>query len=381
MDARRKFLLFITEDWFALSHFSALIARLSTLGETVVATNPSGRRTELEALGARVVDVDFLRSDLRPWRQWALARRLSRLIGEERPDVLHAISMQVSVVTSLALRLGPRPRGQIFHITGLGFLGISNGLVAEAVRRPAFALLAREFTRAETRVIAENPDDVADLAAKGVRARAPVVIVGGAGVDETRFPALPPPGNDPPVAAFLGRMVRAKGVDVLVAAVRLARARGVPLDLALYGGLDPSARDGFTEDDVAAWTREPGIRWHGRVSDIKGVWARSDICVLPALTREGLPRAVLEAAACARPLVVTDVPGCRHVVREGQEGLIVPPGNASVLSDALAKLAGDPALRLRLGAAARERILSGFTVDQVCEAILGVYQDVLAGSH
>ncbi len=371
--AFRKILVCITEDWFALSHFKPLLGTLTSISdEVVVACRSSGRMAEIEALGCRTVGFDFRRSSLLPWTQADVVRRLSHLIEAERPDVVHAIAMQVLVVTSIATRIRPVPH-VVLHLTGLGFLGISEGLAARMIRPLAMRQLASTLRLEGSWLLAENPDDVAFLRDGGADPGDSLTILGGAGIDETEFPAQPPTGNAVPVAAFVGRMIRSKGVDVLVAAQQELTRRGCALAVALYGKTDDDNPAGVPREEIEGWTRQGGVTWHGHVADVRQVWASADIAVLPAVTREGLPRSVLEAASSARPLVVTDVPGCRHVVRHGIDGLIVPPADPIALADALARIAIDPALRARMGAAARERVLAGFTVAHVQDGIREAY--------
>ena len=376
----RKILVCITEDWFALSHFRPLMRTLAGLAdEVVVACRSSGRMGEIGALGCRTIDFDFQRSSLQPMVQADVVRRLVRLIRDEQPDVVHAIAMQMLVVTSIATRMAHVPH-TVLHLTGLGFLGISEGVVARVIRPLAIRQLAYTLRAPGSWLLAENPDDVAFLREGGADAGARLTILGGAGIDEREFPAQPPTGNVRPVAAFVGRMIRSKGVDVLVDAQRRLSDRGIALDVALYGKTDDDNPQGVPQAELDAWARQGGVTWHGHVSDIRSVWARSDIAVLPAITREGLPRSVLEAAASARPLIVTDVPGCRHVVRDGIDGMIVPPSDSAALADALARLVGDIALRERMGAAARERVLSGFTIAHVEAGIREAYLKMKMGT-
>lgn len=368
-----KILLCITEDWFALSHFKPLIRTLIEDGrEVVVATRSSGRLAEIEALGCRTVDFDYRRSSLDPLTQAGVVRRLAALVATERPTHVHAIAMQTLVIASMATRLSPVPH-TVLHLTGLGFLGISKGRAARLIRPLALRLIASALRRPGSWLLAENPDDVAFLVEGGADPAGRVTILPGAGIDPDEFPSAPPPSNPVPVAAFVGRMIRSKGVDVLVEARRRLAARGVPLALALYGRTDDDNPEGVPVTEIESWTRQGGVVWHGFSSDIRSVWAAADIAVLPAITREGLPRAVLEAAASARPLVVTDVPGCRHVVRDGIDGFVVPPADPDALADALARLATDPALLARMGSAARERLLAGFTIAHVTAGIRQAY--------
>jgi glycosyltransferase involved in cell wall biosynthesis len=379
--ACRKILVCITEDWFALSHFQGLLQTLTGLAEeVVVATRSSGRLAEIEALGCRTVPFDFQRASFDPIRQAAAVWRLAQLIKTERPDVVHAIAMQVLLLTSLALKLAPQVPHVVLHLTGLGFLGISNAPLARLARPLALNRLAGVLRRPTSWLIAENPDDVAFLTRGGASPGERVTVVGGAGIDTDALPALPPPGNKVPVAAFVGRMIRSKGVDVLIEARRRLSACGIDLDVSLYGKTDDNP-ECLPISQLEAWNREDGITWHGYISDVGEIWRRSDIAVLPAITREGMPRALLEAASSGRPLIVTDVAGCRHFVRHGIEGFVVPPGDSGALADALAELARDPGLRARLGAAARQRVLEGYTVQHVAAAMRESYRLLLLASR
>jgi glycosyltransferase involved in cell wall biosynthesis len=337
----RKVVLLVTEDWFALSHFRPLIGLLQEIAhEVVVVTRSSGRLGEIEALGARVIEFDYRRSSSNPAREAASAWALARILEAEAPDVVHLVAMKPVVLGGLALKLVPS-RHVVVHMTGLGLLGFGRGALLRLYR--------------------------------GVDPGARFAILGGAGVDAQAFPDLPPPDNDVPIAAFVGRMIRPKGIDVLMQAYEELKQRGVPLQLELYGAADAENPEAIAAEVLTAWCAEGGARWLGQVSDVRQVWRRADIFVLPARSREGMPRALLEAAACARPLVVTDVPGCRHFVREGVEGFIVAPESAQALADALERLARDPELRLRMGEAARLRLLQGFTEAHVKQSLRAAY--------
>ena len=126
-------------------------------------------------------------------------------------------------------------------------------------------------------------------------------------------------------------MLWSKGIDVAVEAVRLARAKGAAIELSLYGAPDPSNPKAIPEKTLKAWSAEPGIAWHGATRDIAGVWREHHVACLPSRGGEGLPRTLLEAAACGRAIVTTDVPGCRTLVRHDVEGLLVPPGCRSLV--------------------------------------------------
>ena len=375
---RAKILIAITEDWFALSHFQPLISKLHKLAaEVVVVTNSSGRMAEIEALGVRAIAFDYGRSSLHPLRESVRIMRFSRILRAEMPDVVHLIAMKPVVLGGLATEL-VGTRHTVLHLTGLGFLAISHTARARLARTLALAVMRRVMARPRSWLIVENPEDLDFVQGGGVRPGADVTVLGGAGIDPETFRALEMPQHVPPVTAFVGRMIRPKGVQVLMAAQQILKARNVPHVIELYGRSDDGNPEAILPQAIGDWSDGINTRWAGHTSDISGIWRRASIFVLPALSREGMPRAMLEAAASARPLVVTDVPGCRHFVRDGVEGLVVAPGDASGLADALERLIRDPKLRQRLGDAARARVLEGYTIAHVEAALERTYRALVS---
>jgi glycosyltransferase involved in cell wall biosynthesis len=228
----------------------------------------------------------------------------------------------------------------------------------------------------KTRYLFENTDDPKLLGLDPSGSR--VTILGGAGIDpEALQPELIP--TQPPLkVAVVARMLWSKGIDVAVEAVRAARAKGAAIELSLYGAPDPSNPKAIPEDTLKAWSAEPGIAWHGVTQDIAAVWRDHHVACLPSRGGEGLPRTLLEAAACGRAIVTTDVPGCRTLVRDGVEGRLVPSGDTPSLTEALLTLSARPDLVARMGEAARTRVLDGFTERDVMDNVKQLYGAMLA---
>jgi glycosyltransferase involved in cell wall biosynthesis len=246
-------------------------------------------------------------------------------------------------------------------------------------RRLALRLLALRLARPDAFLLVGSEDDLSELQALSIDPGPRFAIVGGPGVDPEVFPVLPPAHGAMPVAAFVGPVTEAGGIrDLLVAFERLW-ARGLRLQLEVYGRPDASGGPGSLSADWARWGQHPGVRcataWP---ADSREVWRRAEICVWPEHARKGLPRAVLEAAACGRALIVTDAAAGCSFVREGVEGLIVPARDDQALGAALERLARDAALRQRLGAAARLRVVQSFTEAHVKAALRGVYLSLRA---
>ena len=375
---RRKVLFVCTEDWFFRSHFLPLGQAAISTGnyDAAVVTTASGADEDLERLGLTVHKLDFTRSSFGLLPAIKLLKQLIMLIRRERPDIIHFIALKPMLLGGLAALFVPRA-ATVYHLTGLGYLAQGKTSRAALVSNISFRLIGFYLKRSKSWLIAENSDDLDFLASYGVSVDKRTSLFGGAGVDPDFFTALPSEGETVCHAAYVGRMIWSKGVDVLVEASGLVNARDVELELDMYGAPDPANPGSIQNETLHDWNQISGVKWHGPISDVREVWRNCDIAVVPTRTREGMPRAMLEAASCGRPLIVTDVPGCRHFVRDGIEGLIVAPDDTDALAGALEKLASNPALRLKMGAAARTRVLEGFTEHHIREAILKIYQTLL----
>lgn len=374
----KRIVFVCAEDWFFASHFRPLAQAALSLGDVRVALvcNTGRGGAGLDVPGLDLVSFDFARRDLRLAPALGQVRRLRRLLRALRPDLVHFIALKPMVVGGLAMT--GLPGARVYHLVGQGLTAVSPSPRVRLLRGLALRLVARLASGPAARLLVENPDDRDAVAEHGRDVAARTTILGGAGVDPGHFAALPPPDNARPRAAFVGRMVWSKGVDVLVAAQERLAAQGTPLDVHLYGAPDPGNPREIGEDTLRRWGSRPGVWWHGTSDDVRAVWRAADIAVVPSRGGEGLPRALIEAAACGRPLVVTDTPGCRHFVRDGVEGLVVPPDDADALAAALGRLAGDTGLRRRMGAAARARVLDAYTEDHVRAAAAELYRALLA---
>ena len=371
-----KLVFIISEDWFFASHFLGFAKAAIAAGlEPVVVTRVTAHRQALEDGGCRVVAVPVARRAFGPLATLRALLHYRAILRAEAPAVAHCIAIKSIVLGGLAARLSGVP-ALVLAPTGLGYFWTAGGAKAwagRALTRLAVALLSRG---AGARFLFENRDDPAELGLDPDDAPR-VVLVGGAGVSPQNFPAQPNAPESPLRVAIVARMLRSKGIPESIEAVRLARARGVDLALDLWGEPDPANLDSLSAEELGALAKTPGVVWHGRSDDIAGVWRGSPIAMLLS-HREGLPRSLVEAAASARPIVTCDVAGCRAVVTDGVEGLLVPPRDAPAAAAALVKLARDPALRQMLGHNARRRFEAEFSDEVVNAKVEALYRACLA---
>jgi glycosyltransferase involved in cell wall biosynthesis len=373
--AGRKLVFVVTEDWFFASHFLPMARAARELGlKVVVVARVRDHRSAIEAIGARVIALDAERRSLNPLSAGYAAGRLAAVLRQEKPDLVHCIALRPILVGGAAAAMAG-VRRRVFALTGLGFLGARQDWLGRGARAAVRAAV-RGLETKETRYIFENPDDPRLIGLDPDAAR--VLILGGAGVDPEALAPAPLPPQPPLKIAVVARMLWSKGIDLAVEGARLAQARGVPVELSLYGAPDPSNPKAIPDATLQAWSRDPGVAWRGPTRDVAAVWREHHVCCLPSRGGEGLPRTLLEGAACGRAMVTTDVPGCRAFVRDGVEGLLVPPNDPGALADAFVRLAADAALVARLGAAARARVLDGFTERAVMDAVKALYVDMLA---
>jgi glycosyltransferase involved in cell wall biosynthesis len=364
-----RLLFLVTEDWYFCSHRLDLAKAAQAAGYQVhVATRVAEHGRLIEDCGFQLHD---LRLGRRVGNPLAEILALACLFRRLRPAILHAVALKPAVFGSLAARLTGVP-AVVNAVSGLGYVFINRHGFAGLLRPLMITAIRFLFGGRNRHVIAQNADDKAFFDTLVASCR--VHLIRGAGIDVEKFVPYPEqPGV--PVAALVARLLWDKGVGELVDAARLLKRRGVPLRVALVGKPDPANPRTIGEATVRQWVAEGAVEWWGHQDDIGEVWRQAQIAVLPSY-REGLPKALLEAAACGRPLVTTDVPGCNELVADGDNGLLVPVRQVPPLADALERLATDPALRARLGARARERAEREFSSRQVIAAHLALYRDL-----
>ncbi len=371
----RRIAFVATEDWFVASHFRPMIRAAQGMDLAVdVIARVRAHRDVLEADGARVIALEAERRSLNPMAAGDAAGRTAAILRATKPDIVHCIALRPILLGGTACLMAGIDR-RVYALTGLGYMGVRPGLVGAAARRALRFAVTGPLRSRGTRFLFENADDPGLLGlAPGDRG---VAIVGGAGIDPDLLRPAPLPPAPPLRVALVARMLWQKGADLAVEAVRALRREGVAIELSLHGAPDPSNPRAIPAATLAAWSAEPGIRWHGPTDDVAAVWAGHHVAVLPSRGGEGLPRTLLEAAACGRAIVTTDVPGCRHLVRDGLDGFVVPPGDAAALADALRRLAADPALVGRMGASARARVEDGYTERDVAAAVQRLWTGML----
>lgn len=359
----------VTEDWYFLSHRLPMAREAHRAGyEVHVVTHVNKGAAAIEAEGFRLHSVVWRRGSVNPLAFLSNILAVRRHYKTIAPDLVHHVALQPTIVGSLAA-LG-LPCVRLNALAGLGFSFTSSTLKAQLVRPILRALLQFVLRRPCAAVLVQNPDDRAAIGGLGV-ADDKIFVIPGSGVETDKLVPMPePPG--PATAAFVGRLLDDKGIRTLVEAHAILACCGNPVRLLIAGDPDPANPVSIPPQEIAEWGRRPGIELLGHVTDIRTVWKAAHIAVLPS-RREGLPKSLLEAAACGRPIVATDVPGCREIARPGVNALLVPPDDPEALADAIARLARDRHMRGKFGEAGRKIVEQEFSARKVGQEIVALY--------
>ncbi len=376
-----KIILFANTEWYLYNFRRSLAFALRDAGHEVLLVSPPGPYGErLRALGFRWVPAPMERRSLNPLRELALLHWLRQLLVQEQVDLVHGFTIKCAVYGSLAARLADVP-ARVNAVAGMGYVFTSNDTKARLLRPVVRSLLRLALGGRGARLILQNPDDVALFERARLVDAAQVRLIPGSGVDCQRYTPRAAAADSRPVGTRLrvllpARLLWDKGLAEYVAAARQLHAEGRAIDFLLAGDPDPGNPAAVPEATVRGWVSEGLLQWLGHVDDMAALFATVDAVVLPSY-REGLPKGLIEAGACALPLVTTDVPGCREVVTDGVDGLLVPVKDAPALARAIARLHDDPPLRARLGVAARARALAEFDERIVISRTLAVYGELL----
>ena len=316
-----------------------------------------------------------------PWLELRVAARLGRLLRRLDPDLAHFITLRAVLYGSTAARLVGVP-AVLNSVTGLGYLFVEDGFRTRALRWGVLQALRVALGHPTQLTSFHNPDNAALFVSRGLVPEADTIVTSGSGVDPEQFPARPevPVGEDRPLVLLPTRLLWHKGVDTFVEAARQLQATGTRARFVIVGETDPENPASVPVETVRAWDDAGDVEWWGHQApdEMADVLRRAHVVCLPSYYREGVPKVLIEAAATGRPIVTTDVPGCREIVADGENGFLVPPRDARAVAARIESLLQSRARRREMGKAGRARVESRFTARQVANSIVEAYDRLSA---
>lgn len=369
----RKILFVVNNPAFFLSHRLPIALKAKEEGyEVAVATMPGQAVAQIVAHGLRHFVIPMSRSGMNPFAELRTIYALYRLYRNYQPDLVHLVTIKPVLYGGIAARLA-RVKAVVYAISGLGFLFTRERKGIDWVSQITRQLYRLALGHRHSRVIVQNDNDRQILLDMGAMQEAQAVKIRGAGVDVAVFATQPEPLK-PVVVTMAARLLKDKGVMEFVEAAGISARHGRDIRWQLAGTPDPGNPASVTQAEVQSWG--PEVKVLGEVKDIARLYAQSHIVALPSY-REGLPKSLVEAAACGRAVVTTDVPGCRDAIDIEQSGLLVPVRDAQKLYEAVARLAADDNLRLSMGNAGRILALEEFDIRKVVDKHLAIYRELL----
>ena len=364
---------FVTEDWYFCSHRLPLAIAAKNAGYAVyVVTRVSAHGAEIESAGLNLVPVTLSRRSKNPIVEAKFIWNLIRIYKNIRPDIVHHIALKPVVYGAIAARVAKVPL-VVGAMAGLGFLFSSRTLIARTLRPAIRRLLGLLLNNDRTTVILQNPDDVKILCDTGTISRDRVRLIRGSGVDPAVYRREPELDGTPTVL-LASRMLWDKGIAEFVeAAVRVKQVRA-NVKFVLAGDSDDENPASISVDQLREWHEQGSVEYWGRCSDMPGIFAKVHVVCLPTAYGEGVPKVLIEAASCGRPIVASDAPGCREIVVDGVNGTLIPVKNVDALVKAINELLDSPELRSRMGRAGRELVKAEFSVQKVVDETLAIYR-------
>ena len=335
--------------------------------------------TAIEAEGFVPHRLNWSRGSISAYDSFSAVMRLRELMRELEPDIVHNVALKPVLLGTVA-GLGLDRVAIVNSLTGMGALFVDGGGASKFTRKLVVMALTRLLQRARSVAVVQNPEDRAFLVDLGVPNEA-IKTIAGSGVDIERYQSRPEP-DGVITAAFVGRMLQIKGVTTLIDAFKqvangVARGEAPKLRLLLAGDCDPENPGSLAPEQLQEFASAFGVTWLGRVKDVREVWDQAHFAVQPSRGGEGLPKSLLEAAACGRPMVATDVPGCREISIPGETGFLVPVDDSNALAQAMIKLAEDPGIRQRYGAAARRLTEQKFSSRVIGQETAELYANLI----
>lgn len=366
-----KIFLAANTDWYLYNFRISLAEFLRSQGMEVVFVCPRGRFiSDVQAKGYRWIQWEVGRNTITPLGEIVSFFKLLRIYWREKPLIVHHHTIKCVLYGTLAARL-TRVRGIVNSITGMGYIFSSTDRRATMLR-PFVKLFYRWVLRQRNvRVIFENKTDLEIFISQQLTGRGQVTLISGVGVDTNKFLPTPEPA-DPIVILMASRMLWDKGVGIFVEAMRILNKRH--RFRAVLAGEPDSGNPSHIEPHVLEnWQKEGLVEWWGWQADMPGTYSKSHIVAFPTMYGEGVPTVLLEALACGRAVVATDVPGCRDVITHGVNGLLIPARSAEALAEALEILILDKDMRSRMGGIGREIAVKQFSISKVNRETLAVY--------
>jgi glycosyltransferase involved in cell wall biosynthesis len=368
-----KIILLANTDWYLYNYRLSLARELQSQGHDIILISPNGNYVpKLEKAGFCWKEFSLSRHGMNPFTELITIYRLKKLFSQEKPNLIHNFTIKCVLYGSLAAHIAGI-KNIINSITGRGILFSSRNLLAILIR--PFIKLIYRISLKHTKVIFQNQTDLDYFVKKHLVSLPQCYLIPGSGVDLDIFNPAPFPKGEP-LIILPARMLWAKGISEFIEASKIVKEAGFKARFALIGEPDPGNPNSIPLQKLEEWKKEGIIEWWGWQDDMVQVYQSSSIVCLLSSYGEGLAKSLIEAAACGRPLVASDIPGCREVVLHGKNGYLVPVRDPTTLAFYIEKLLNDQDLALRMGKYSRIIAVKQFSAKIIVKDTINAYNSI-----
>lgn len=363
---------FVTEDWYFCSHRLPLAIAARKAGYNIyVITRVDAHGDVIKSAGLNLIPIEFSRRSKNPFAEALVLVRLAKIYRTLKPAIVHHVALKPVIYGTIAAKIASVPQ-TINALAGLGYMFSSRAFMARVLRpliRTIFRLL---LNHGNSTLILQNTDDVELICGGGLVARERVKLIMGSGVDPEEF-SMKAEAAGMPIVLLASRLLWDKGVGDFVKAAEHLRKQGAGARFVIVGAADTENPGAISDTQLADWKRQGYVELWGQRSDMPDILASCHIVCLPTSYGEGVPKILIEAASCGRPIVATDVPGCREIVEHGRNGLLVPVHSVDALVRAIGILLDSPKMRHDMGIDGRQIVKDKFSLAMVLQETLRLY--------
>lgn len=372
----KKLLLIINTPDFFLSHrLPVALSARSNGYEVVVATGPGDSSSDIEALGFEYHPLSLSRSSQNPLKELIALFRMFVFVYKIKPDIIHLVTIKPVLYGGIAARF-LKVKGVVAAVSGLGSVFVNQTFLGKVRKAMVASLYRIALNHNRSITIFQNENDRDTLLGSGAIDKAKIKLIRGSGIDLKEFSCLPEPKGIP-VVIMAARLLKEKGVYDFFYAAKVLHERGLKVKFKLVGAIDPENPSSLTEIELSEWKKSGLIDILGFRSDIASLYSSSNIVCLPSYYGEGLPKTLVEAAACGRAIVTTDMPGCRDAIIPDITGVLVPAKKADALADTIQRLIVDNKFRASLGMAGRKFAEEMFDISSIVKQHINIYEEIL----
>lgn len=373
----KKILFIVSEDWYFVSHrFNLAKEAISKGYEVSLLTNVNSHKNEIESAGINLLPWSLQRNSYNPIKEIRSIIQIVSAINFIQPSLVHSVALKPILYSSIASKFSC-VKSIVFAFAGLGYLFTSNKFFIKIARLPVVISLRLLLNNDNSNFIFQNQDDIDIFLTLKIAKESNINLIPGSGVDTNRFfPNFQKVRDSVPIIILPARLLWDKGIGDFVEAAKILKDKNFNARFVLVGQFDPHNPANIPQSKIDEWVCNKIIEYWGFQENMPKILNRSTIVCLPSY-REGFPKVLLEAASCSKPIIATDVPGCRQAVLHNKNGLLVPLRNPKVLASSIEKMVNDKDLCEKMGEAGLKRVHSELSQEIISKKTFSIWEKII----